>query len=255
MTDRNFDKLADKFEARIYGTFKGALRLELLQEDLAFLREREPMMVWDAGCGGGRMAVWFAQRGHRVVGCDISSKMLAYAQDRVASAGVEVRLLQASAQEMASTLPAQDLVLFHAVIEWLADPLGTLEIVAERVKPGGYLSLMFFNEHALIYRNVMRGTWRLRFVLDEAWRGRGKRLTPPHPQRPERIVAWADAHGFEVIQHTGIRVFHDYLHEEDRAQTSLEELHALERRYCRQSPYRDLGRYVHLLLHKPADRQ
>jgi S-adenosylmethionine-dependent methyltransferase len=254
MTDRNFDKMAEKFESRIYGTFKGQLRLELLEEDLAFLREGAPLDVWDAGCGGGRMAVWFAQNGHAVTGCDISDKMLANARRRMDEAGVDVVLHHAPVQEVAPTLPPQDLVLFHAVIEWLADPIGTLEIVADRVRPGGHLSLMFFNEHALVYRNALRGTWRLKFLLEEAWRGRGKNLTPPWPQRPEAISAWAHEHGFETVRHTGIRVFHDYLYDEAREATALDELHALERRYCRLSPYRDLGRYVHMVFKRPLRR-
>ncbi len=252
MTDRNFDKLAEKFESRIYGTFKGQLRLELLQEDLADLRAREPMDVWDAGCGGGRMALWFAQAGHRLTGCDISEKMLTMARQRFAEAGETITLHHLPAQDLAAQLPLQDLVLFHAVIEWLADPLGTLEVLTDRVAPGGYLSLMFFNHHALIYRNAMRGQWRLRFLLEEKWKGRGKNLTPPHPQKPEELVTWLEAHGFELQAHTGIRVFHDYLHDEAREATDLEELRLLERRYCREPVFRDMGRYVHLLARKKS---
>jgi len=252
MTDRNFDKLAEKFESRIYGTFKGALRLELLQEDLSELRAREPMDVWDAGCGGGRMALWFAQAGHRLTGCDISEKMLAMARQRFAEAGETIALHHLPAQELAAQLPPQDLVLFHAVIEWLADPMGTLEVLADRVAPGGHLSLMFFNHHALIYRNAMRGQWRLRFLLDEKWKGRGRNLTPPHPQKPEALVMWLEAHGFELRAHTGIRVFHDYLHDEAREMTDLEEMRLLERRYCREPVFRDMGRYVHLLARKKS---
>jgi S-adenosylmethionine-dependent methyltransferase len=256
LADRNFDTMAEKFETRIYGTFKGKLRLELLEEDLAFLHAQDtPLQVWDAGCGSGRMVTWFAQAGHRVIGCDISTKMLDRARRRLIEAGCDATLHPLSAQELAPRLPQQDLVLFHAVIEWLAEPMETLSIVADRVRPGGYLSLMFFNEHALVYRNVLRGTWRLKFVLDEAWRGRGKNLTPPWPQKPEAIAAWAREHGFETVRHTGIRVFHDYLYDDAREATSLEELHALERRYCRRVPYRDLGRYVHLLLRRDVSSE
>jgi S-adenosylmethionine-dependent methyltransferase len=250
MTDRNFDKLADKFESRIYGTFKGRLRLELLEEDLSGLREGERLDVWDAGCGGGRMAVWFAQRGHRVIGCDISEKMLAHARQRVADAGVSVALHHTSAQELAPTLPQQDLVLFHAVIEWLADPTGTLQTIAERVKPGGHLSLMFFNHHALVYRNAMRGQWRIQYLLDQAWWGKGKNLTPPYPQKPEELIAWFQDQGWQIVAHTGIRVFHDYLHDEAREATDLEEMRLLEHRYCRDETFRNMGRYVHLLVRK-----
>jgi S-adenosylmethionine-dependent methyltransferase len=250
VTDRNFDKLADKFESRIYGTFKGELRLELLQEDLGALRDGEVLDVWDAGCGGGRMALWFAQNQHRVVGCDISTKMLGQARKRFDEAGQAIVLHHTPAQELAPKLPQQDLILFHAVIEWLADPIGTLEAIADRVKPGGHLSLMFFNHHALIYRNAMRGEWRLKYLLEESWWGKGKKLTPPYPQKPEELAAWFQARGFTIRVHTGIRVFHDYLHDEARNETDLGEMRALEHRYCRQETFRNMGRYVHLLVQK-----
>ena len=213
LTDRNFDPLVEKFEQRIYGTLKGQLRLERLQEDLNALRNGPTLDVWDAGCGLGQMALWFAEAGHRLTCCDISGRMLERAQAAFDDAGLKATFYHCPAQEMAEQLPVQDLVLFHAVIEWLAQPLETLAQVAGRVKPGGHLSLLFFNHHALVYRNVLRGTWRLRYVLEEKWLGRGKKLTPPHPQKPEILVAWLENHGFTIEAHTGIRVFHDYLDE------------------------------------------
>jgi len=247
LTDRNFDKLTDKFADRIYGTFKGQLRLELLKEDLAPLRSGDPMDVWDAGCGMGQMALWLAEGGHRLTCNDISEKMLQGAQERFEKVGGDAVFHHASAQDLAGQLPPQDLVLFHAVIEWLARPLETLEIVADRVKRGGYLSLLFFNHHGLIYRNALRGSWRLAYLLDEAWYGKGKNLTPPHPQRPEVLTGWLQSHGFGITAHTGIRVFHDYMEEEARAESDMQELRLLERKYCREETFRNMGRYVHIL--------
>lgn len=233
LQDRNFDKLIDKFEKRIYGTVKGQLRLALLQEDLAVLHQQPLMRVWDAGCGLGQMAAWFAEAGHQLTCCDISGKMLTRAQTLFVEKGLHADFHHCPAQQLASQLSPQDLVLFHAVIEWLASPLETLKTVASRVKPGGHLSLLFFNHHALIYRNVLRGTWRLRYVLEEKWFGQGKKLTPPHPQKPEVLMEWLNAHGFQVKRHTGICVFHDYMDESTLAQTDLDELIEVERKYCR----------------------
>ncbi len=245
--DYNFDGFVEKFEKSIYGSFKGEWRLKLLKEDLQELHKGAPLDVWDAGCGLGQMALWFARAGHRVTCNDISFKMLEKAKASFAEAGVEATVHQVPAQEVAVTLPQQDLVLYHAVIEWTAKPLETLEIVADRVKPGGHLSLLFFNEHALIYRNVMQGSWRLGTILQNRWYGRGKRLTPPHPQSPEIILAWLKAHDFEVKVQTGIRVFHDYMSKSALEETDMEELMALEYRYCRQETYRNMGRYIHVL--------
>lgn len=250
-SDRNFDTLVEAFERRIYGTSKGAWRLRLLQEDLASLREGAPLEIWDAGCGLGQMALWFAQRGHRLTCCDISEKMLAKSRDAFDGAGLRADFHQSAAQELARELPRQDLVLFHAVLEWLADPEGTLEKVSDRVKPGGSLSLLFFNYHGFIYRTALKGTWRIPFLLDPSkWWGRGKKLTPPHPQRPEEILSLLEKRGYTIVVMTGIRVFHDYLEPEILAETESEALFDLEYRYCREEPYRSMGRYIHILARK-----
>jgi len=245
--DYNFDAMAEKFEKSIYGTFKGEWRLRLLQEDMQKLYQSEPLQVWDAGCGLGQMALWFAKRGHRLTCNDISFKMLQKAQTLFEKESCSAQFIKASAQDVAKEISKQDLVLFHAVIEWLADPLETLEIVAERVRPNGYLSLLFFNQHSLIYRNALKGTWRLRTVLEERWYGRGKKLTPPHPQTPETIEAWMKEHGFEIEAYTGIRVFHDYMEKEVLEKTDMNELLEMEYRYCRKPTFRNMGRYIHIL--------
>jgi len=249
--DQNFDHLVEKFEEKIYGTIKGEWRLKLLQEDLQALYRCEAMDVWDAGCGLGQMALWFAQKGHSVTCNDISYKMLEKAKALFGKHDTHAVFFKAPAQEVASTMPKQDLVIFHAVIEWLAKPLETLEVVCERVKPGGHLSLLFFNYHSFVYRNVLRGEWHLPFVLDESqWYGKGKKLTPPHPQKPEVIVSWLKENGFVIEKQTGIRVFHDYMSEETVGKSDMETLLALEYKYCREPVYANMGRYVHILAQK-----
>lgn len=248
--DYNFDGFVEKFEKSIYGSFKGEWRLKLLQEDLAKLHKAPPLKVWDAGCGLGQMALWFAKEGHHLTCNDISFKMLQKAKEAFHDAGCHADFQQIPAQEISGKLPLQDLVLYHAVIEWTANPLESLQRVSSVVKQGGYLSLLFFNQHSLIYRNMMQGRWRLKTILENRWYGKGKRLTPPHPQSPETLLAWLESSGFEIKVQTGIRVFHDYIGKEVLAQTDLEDLMALEYRYCRESTFRNMGRYIHILAQK-----
>ena len=249
--DQNFDPLVEKFKERIYGGLKGEWRLKLLQEDLRELHQKDAMEIWDAGCGLGQLALWFAKEGHTLTCCDISYKMLEEAKKAFREAGVNARFEKLPAQKMAAEIPQQDLVLFHAVIEWLADPLETLRAVSERVKPGGHLSLLFFNYHSFVYRNALRGGWCVPFVGDEsAWYGKGKKLTPPYPQKPEVLIRWLEEQGYEIRVQTGIRVFHDYMKKDTLEDTDLEELMALEYRYCREPVYRDMGRYIHILAEK-----
>ena len=141
-------------------------------------------------------------------------------------------------------------MICHAVVEWLATPLETLKLVLDRVKTGGYLSLMFYNRNAMVYKNIIQGGWRLEPILNDRYIGAGNKLSPPFPQYPYELIQFLESNGFEIIQHSGIRVFSDYLNSESRNQTNEQELLALEHQYCRMPTYRDMGRYVHLLTEK-----
>lgn len=248
--DRNFDDLIDRFETRIYDTVKGSWRLQLLQEDLQQFTDSPALEVWDAGCGQGQISLWLAGFGHQLTLCDLSSRMLDKARDNFAGAGLEAEFHHQSAQSLAIQLDEFDLVLCHAVVEWLADPLLSLQTIAEKVRPGGYLSLLFYNRNAMVYGNVLRGGWRLKPILEDSYLGKGHKLTPPNPQYPHELIAAMQDSGFELRAHSGIRVFHDYMSPQARENTDIDELFELEKRYCRLPAYRDMGRYVHLLLHK-----
>ena len=247
--DKNFDALFERFRARIYGTKKGEWRLKLLQEDLeGLLESKEALEVWDAGCGLGQMSCLFAKKGHKVVANDISKKMLEAAQKECEGVKGKIHFYHVNVKEIAPTIAPQDLVLFHAVIEWTAKPMEALETVASKVKRGGYLSLLFYNYHSFIWRNALKAQWRLGFILDERnWYGKGRKLTPPHPQKPEAIREKLVQMGFEPVRQTGIRIFHDYIDKEALKQSDPEALFALEYKYARTMPYPDMARYVHIL--------
>lgn len=265
-TDRNFDTLIDQFEKRVYDTVKGEWRLKLLKEDLDTIRNTRKkcpglaenptadlsntLSIWDAGCGFAQISQWFAEAGHSITACDLSQKMLQKAQQNFDENQLEATFFHGSAQSLASTLPQFDLVLFHAVIEWLAEPEAGLTAIAEKVKPGGHLSLLFYNRNAFVYTNVLKGRWRWQHILSNAFIGKGKKLTPPNPQYPEDIKQQLESLGFSIQQQTGIRVFHDYLTPEVLKHSDTQELLDLEYQYCRRPPYRDMGRYIHILARK-----
>jgi len=57
------------------------------------------MSLLDVGCGTGRHAIEFAQRGFRVTGLDLSARMLEVAQEKAQAAGVEVEWIHADATD------------------------------------------------------------------------------------------------------------------------------------------------------------
>lgn len=255
LQDRNFDDLADQFARRVYGGSKGRIRLALLERDL---REAVPglygdgprLRILDAGGGEGQFSQTLAELGHQVDLCDLSATMVERARARVAAAGLGERMhcFQAAVQDLPES-DGYDLVLFHAVLEWVADPRATLHAVLKQVRPGGQLSLMFYNLHSTVFRSVLRGF--LDKVLAGDLRGKGRGLTPISPLQPDEVLAWLEAAGLDLQVRSGVRVFHDYLHHDMRKQQDETALLALEMRYSRLEPYRSLARYYHVIARKP----
>lgn len=251
--DRNFDTLVEKFSQKVYDTRKGDWRLKLLKEDLqSFCHTKKPLTIWDAGCGFAQISLWLAEQGHQLTLCDLSKIMLHRARQQFAEAGLNAEFHHQAAQALAPHLPEFDLVLFHAVLEWLAEPLPSLEVVAKKVKPGGHLSLLFYNRNAMVYTNTLKGAWRWKNLLNDSYMGKGSKLTPPNPQYPHDVIEQLQNWGFSVTTHTGIRVFHDYLSKDTLSQSPEDELFELEYRYCRMPTYRDMGRYIHLLARRDS---
>jgi len=246
-TDRNFDNLIDKFEQRVYGTLKGNLRLKLLKEDLLPLQQSATLSIWDAGCGLAQISSWLAEAGHNTTLCDLSSRMLERAQQRFAEKNLTATFLQGAAQDLAADLPKFDLVLFHAVLEWLTSPKETLYTVANQVAPQGHLSLLYYNRNSIIITNALKGDWRLQFLLNDQYMGKGKNLTPPNPQFPHEVLNWLQQWGFRVKVETGIRVFNDYLTPDAQQITDQDELIELEYRYCREPTFKHMARYIHVI--------
>lgn len=249
--DKNFDKLIDRFEQKVYDTAKGDWRLKLLKEDLDdFYQASESLTIWDAGCGFAQISLGLAERGHSLTLCDLSEKMLDRARRQFHNEGLNAAFHHQAAQVLAPQLPRFDLVLCHAVLEWLADPVPTLQTIADRVKPGGHLSLLFYNRNAMVYTNALKGRWRWKNLLNDSYLGKGKKLTPPNPQYPHEIIEHLEQWDFTVKTHTGVRVFHDYITPDTLEQSDQTELFELEYRYCRMPTFRDMGRYVHLVVQR-----
>lgn len=128
MSDRHFDLLATRFAEKIYGGAKGAIRLAVLQADLKESLPPRRLRVLDIGAGLGHMSLWLAEQGHDVTLAEPAAPMLEGARQRFADAGQTGTFIQASWQELLGQLTEPyDLVLCHAVLEWLAMGAGICE--------------------------------------------------------------------------------------------------------------------------------
>ena len=259
-SDRNFDDLAPRFARNVYGGLKGELRLAVLRRDFdeflpACLQSSSgdcvPLHILDAGGGQGQFGLQLAACGHALTLCDISAEMLKLAQEQACAQGLSsVEFVHGSVQSMTQDVQRGsrapfDLVLCHSVLEWVADQHGLVQALLPLVRPGGYLSLTFYNRHGMVMKNLLRG--KRSPILDNRFVPSAGSLTPTRPLDPQQVLTWLAEDHWAILCHSGIRVFHDFLLTPEGRAMPEPELLTLELELSRQEPYRSLGRYQHVL--------
>ncbi|MDK2596383.1 methyltransferase domain-containing protein [Pseudoalteromonas obscura] len=251
-TDRNFCDIAGKFKNNIYGTSKGKIREAVLKRDLDELLDEhfdsKPLRILDAGGGQGQLSLYLAELGHEVILLDVSAQMLAIAKERAEARNISsLSLINAPLQELAELNLGQfDLVLCHAVLEWIVEQKTAVTILNKCLKPDGILSLMYFNKSAQRLANMVYGNFD--YVSNGLQVKQKVGLSPNQPLESEHVDSWLAELCLRTLNKTGVRCFHDYLRETNKADEQFDELLALELKYNRAEPYASIGRYTHLLL-------
>lgn len=248
--DQSFEGITQKFSRSIYATNKGRLRLAVLQRDLAPWLERkradgQPLQVLDVGAGIGQLSMLFAQAGCQVTHTDISPEIVAEAQALHQQQGLQQQYQYqvAPLQQLPDLLRQRyDIVLCHAVLEWLEDPATAITTLKQLLAATGRLSLMFYNRDAKVLANIIFGNFD--YVQNDLKVKKTVRMSPQQPILPQDMHGWLASHDLLVTQKTGVRCFHDYLRNQ-ADQSRYDELLALELRYNQQPPFADIGRYLH----------
>ncbi len=259
MEDRNFDDLFDRFSKNIYQSLKGQIRLGVLRNDLKDavpeLWQDQPLKVLDAGGGLGLFTAEFAKLGHRVSYCDISQKMLESARETTRQQGLleQVSFYHESVQDHIRRINNYQVIMLHAVLEWVACPQQVLAMLISSMQPGTVLSLLFYNEQSIVFKNLLRANY-YRATRDNHQGFKGS-LTPAHPLKPDDVKRWAAGDNEQrvavrLLLESGVRVFYDYAEKTRQAQRSAQQVIEPEIAFSRKEPYRALGRYYHLVLKK-----
>jgi predicted TPR repeat methyltransferase len=121
-----FDGYADRFDAHLFEQlhYQGpALLAEIVSRTEAG-KPRQPWDILDIGCGTGMTAVPFREGARRVVGVDLSSRMLRHASTRTMPDGTRVydELVQADLIDALQARPASaDLVLSADVFIYIGN--------------------------------------------------------------------------------------------------------------------------------------
>ncbi|WP_434950391.1 methyltransferase [Shewanella sp. HL-SH4] len=254
MQDTNFDKLSQKFAKNIYGTTKGHIRAAVLWRDLepaiALLAalNHSPLRILDAGGGFGLLSQKLAVLGHEVVLCDISAQMLAEAQQQIdaSETPLNITLFHSPIQALTPELNGQfDIILCHAVAEWLIDAQSTLQGLLSLLKPQGLFSLMFYNKEAMRFHSLVSGNFD--YVMRDMKVKKKVGLTPTHPLYIEDVRQWFNQWQLQIVCQSGVRVINDYLKHQLPPNFDIKQLIEMELLYSQREPYLSLGRYVHFL--------
>lgn len=249
ITDRNFDPIADHFAKKIYGGLKGRIRLAVLERDLApYQNNPEPLRVLDVGAGLAQISLNLAHH-HNVTINDISANMIDKARMSAKQMGVNPTFIACPYQKLPEHLHNQkfDLILCHALLEWLANPDAIMAFFDEYLVSDGVLSLCFYNPASLIYRNLIMGNF---YQLDNPRPTDTHTLTPTHPVALSMVEDWLTQHNYDVLVHSGIRVFSDYAPLKRGGHNNPDDVVAMELRYSQTHPFWQMGRYLHLLAKK-----
>ena len=132
--DRNFDDLTEKFKRKVYGGLKGEIRLAVIWRDLnqvmALKVMGKPIRILDIGGGLGQLSTNLSLMGHQVSYNDISRSMMIEAQKLAKKNGRlnNIDWYNCPYQDLSPEILGRfDLVMCHAVIEWLAHPNKLIE--------------------------------------------------------------------------------------------------------------------------------
>lgn len=252
--DKNFDDLVDRFLNKVYESEKGKLRLELIKNDfedfLPRIMNNQKAEILDIGGGLGQVSRMMANLDHSVTMCDISEKMLKKAEEFTSEKEKSnITFVQSSLQEIMGKINKKsDFIIFHAVLEWMAEPDKAINYLFELLKTGGHVSILFYNKNGIIYHNILRGN--LKKIFKEDFVGFPNSLTPKNPILLEDVKNWLSAYNFEIISQSGIRCFYDYINWQVKDKISYEDILNIEKKYYRKEPYASMGRYIHLIAKK-----
>ncbi len=98
-----------------------------------------------------------------------------------------------------------DLILFHAVLEWVADPLSVLQTLWSMLRPGGTLSLMFYNANG--FPDAQHGCGQLRLCSGRNAEKEKRTLSRTIRADPQQVYGLAGRDWLADNREDGRRVF------------------------------------------------
>jgi cyclopropane-fatty-acyl-phospholipid synthase len=174
-----------------------AAQLQKMRALLDRLRLKPGERLLEIGCGWGTLAIEAAKRGAEVVGLTLSNEQKAWAEEKIAAAGlsskIEIRL-----QDYRDTAEQFDAVASVEMVEAVGQRWwgAYLDAIARNLKPGGHGALQFISiDHRLFDRYAGNPDFIQTYVFPG-----GCLLDEPSFKQlaSERGLSWQDREGFRL---------------------------------------------------------
>jgi SAM-dependent methyltransferase len=154
-----FDELARDYDAHFAVAHRAAYD-ELAWEHVQRLLPRTSGLVVDAGCGSGRWARRFVGLGHRVIGIDVSRRMVDASRREAIALGGRFAVVESDMTVAPIDVGAgADLVVAMGSLQYVRDPSLALQRFASWVRPGGAVAVLVDSLLALVMELGANGRW------------------------------------------------------------------------------------------------
>ena len=230
--------------ARRMETPWGSLQASVLRRRLLYwLGDRRHGAILDVGCGIGDLAAVLASTTDRLVCVDRSPAMLAEARRRLEGSKAKVSFERRDLSDGLHELGKFDLVIAHNVVDYTPEPQQAVEALANQLKAGGSLSLVFGNGAAQALRHAV-----MTHDFNEALQlARLPELRLPGPcgesirMRRPVVERWLQDLGLSVVQRAGVRILVDLLPNEAKTDATMPAIEELEIELGERAELVDIG--------------
>lgn len=166
---QNFDnykqKVAAFFNSRINYDEEGNFHPHLANHLLELVPLHKGQKILDVATGTGLVAITAAQivgSEGKVIGIDLSSRMLSQAQQKITATGLQnIELIEADADSLNFSDRSFDVIFCSSAIVWFADIPGVLHSWYRFLKPGGLVAFSCFSETSFMTPVVIRACARV----------------------------------------------------------------------------------------------
>jgi SAM-dependent methyltransferase len=244
--------LADQFADGAYASVKGRVRTYVLHRHLLEHLPPPPATVLDVGGGAGHQSFPLARAGYDVTLLDPSAAMLEKARQRLSDdIRSRVTFVHASGENAEEAVHGRrfDAVLCHGVLGYLDRPEPLVDQLCRCAAPGGVVSIMAGNAHAMAVRPALEQRWDDALAAFEATTEIGVLGVPTRADTVEDLSSLLRDRGVEPLNWYGVWLFVDWLEFGGVSVDSsdAERVAAVELEASRRDPYRRLSRVFHLL--------